>query len=88
MQSNQNMSPSRININIQKQKPLNKLNNPNTFVNHSQNFKNSNQNNVGAGFGQLIRGAILSGNAQNTSNNIDEHNPVLINEDEDNTVYE
>lgn len=88
MNNNQNMSPSRININIQKGKPLNKISNPNNFVNHSQNFQNNKLNNkVGGGFSQLVRGQ-TNGNAQNNLNNIEGQNPVLINDDEDNTVYE
>jgi hypothetical protein len=38
------------------------------------------------GFGQIVRGAVMENKAVN--NNIEGCNPVLINDDEDNTVYE
>ena len=94
------MSPPRINIIKQKNYNnvnLNKLNvgghqnqggNNLQFVNHSQNFQNSNKNNFGGGLAHASN--IGSSNLQNRLGGVDNRNPVLNDEydEDDNAVYE
>jgi hypothetical protein len=84
-ESNNNVSPPRINI-IKQKVNLNKINvagNNSAFVNHSQNFQNSKRPNFGGGLAH-------ASNNVTTQNRLgmDTRNPVLATDEDDQAVYE